>query len=104
MTERDHNLNIIIFIAIVTILSGVESWNEIEFYGELKEDWLKTVLELPNGIPSQNTFNRVFAALDPNEFERCFLNWIKSINEFTKGEVVSIDGKTIRVQNSHTYS
>ena len=93
---RYHNLNDIIFIAIAAVLSGAESWNEIEYYGEMKEDWLRTVLELPNGIPSHDTFNRLFSALDPNEFERCFLNWVKSVNESTKGEVVSIDGKTIR--------
>ena len=93
---RYHNLNDIIFIAIAAVLSGAESWNEIEFYGEMKEEWLKEVLELPNGIPSHDTFNRLFSALDPDEFEKCFLNWIKSVNEITKGEVVSIDGKTIR--------
>ena len=93
---RYHNLNDIIFIAIAAVLSGAESWNEIEYYGEMKEEWLKEFLELPNGIPSHDTFNRLFSALDPDEFEKCFLNWIKSINEITKGEVVSIDGKTIR--------
>lgn len=93
---RYHNLDDTIFIAIAAVLSGAESWNEIEYYGEMKEEWLKEVLELPNGIPSHDTFNRLFSALDPEEFEKCFLNWIKSINETTKGEVVSIDGKTIR--------
>jgi len=93
---RYHDLNDIIFIAIAAVLSGAESWNEIEFYGNIKKDWLETILELPNGIPSHDTFNRVFSALDADEFESCFLGWIKSINEATKGEVVSIDGKTIR--------
>ncbi len=93
---RQHNLNDIIFISIAAVLSGAESWNEIEFYGEMKEEWLKTVLELPNGIPSHDTFNRLFSALDPEEFEKNFLSWIKSINKSTKGEVISIDGKTVR--------
>jgi predicted transposase YbfD/YdcC len=93
---RRHNLDDIIFITIAAVLSGAESWNEIEFYGEMKEKWLKTILELPNGIPSHDTFNRLFSALDPNEFEKCFLNWIKSINKSNQGEIISIDGKTIR--------
>ena len=93
---RYHNLNDIIFITIAAVLSGAETWNEIEFYGEMKQEWLKEVLELPNGIPSHDTFNRLFSALDPVEFERCFLNWIKSVNKTTKGEVISFDGKTIR--------
>ncbi len=93
---RYHNLHDILFITIAAVLSGAESWNEIEFYGKIKKQWLKEVLELPNGIPSHDTFNRLFSALDADEFERCFLNWIKSLNEITKGEVVSIDGKTIR--------
>lgn len=56
---RYHNLNDIIFIAIAAVLSGAESWNEIEFYGEMKQEWLKEVLELPNGIPSHDTFNNL---------------------------------------------
>lgn len=93
---KHHKLDDIIFIAIASVLSGAESWNEMECYGEVKEDWLKTILELPYGIPSHDTFNRFFSALDPEEFESCFLNWIKSINKATKGEVIGIDGKTIR--------
>ncbi len=93
---KHHNFDDIIFIAIASVLSGAESWNEMEYYGEMKEDWLKTILELPNGIPSHDTFNRLFSSLDPDEFENCFLKWIKSINKAMVGEVVSIDGKTIR--------
>ena len=95
---RYHNLNDIIFIAIAAVLSGAESWNEIEFYGEMKEEWLKEVLELPNGIPSHDTFNRLFSALDPDEFEKCFLNWIKSVNEITKGGWLALMGKRLGVQ------
>ncbi len=68
----------------------------MEFYGIMKKSWLKTFLKLPNGIPSHDTFNRFFSALDPDEFENCFLEWIKSICVSTKGEIVSIDGKTMR--------
>jgi predicted transposase YbfD/YdcC len=91
-----HKLEDIIFIAIASVLSGVQSWNEMEMYGNIKMSWLETFLELPNGIPTHDTFNRFFSALDPDEFENCFLSWISSICSRTKGEVVSIDGKTMR--------
>jgi predicted transposase YbfD/YdcC len=71
----------------------------METYGEAKYQWLKQFLELPNGIPSHDTFSRVFARLDPEEFQNCFLNWIKSISQLIPGEVISIDGKTLR----HSY-
>lgn len=90
-----HNLEDIVFIAIASVLSGAETWNDMEDYGNQKKEWLKTILELPNGIPSHDTFNRFFSALDPNEFEDCFLDWVKDISNITQGEVVSIDGKTI---------
>ena len=70
--------------------------DEIESYGESKQDWLSGYLRLPGGIPSHDTFNRVFAAQDPLEFETCFLDWVKSVAEITDGEIISIDGKTIR--------
>jgi predicted transposase YbfD/YdcC len=71
----------------------------METYGKAKYQWLKQFLELPNGIPSHDTFSRVFARLDPEEFQNCFLNWIKSISQLIPGEVISIDGKTLR----HSY-
>jgi predicted transposase YbfD/YdcC len=64
-------------------------------YGCTKYEWLKTFLELPNGIPSHDTFARVFAQLNPQQFQECFLNWMKSIQKITLGEVVAIDGKTL---------
>jgi len=94
-TKR-HLMDDIIFIAIASVLSGGDSWNDMEEYGEIKKEWLSTFLELPNGIPSHDTFNRFFAALDADVFETCFLLWIKSIHQRTHGEVVSIDGKTMR--------
>jgi len=72
-----------------------ESWNDIADYGEDKQEWLKTFLTLPSGIPSHDTFNRVFAALDPDEMERGFVAWVSSIAKLTAGEVVAIDGKTL---------
>ncbi len=94
-TKR-HILDDIIFIAIASVLSGGDSWNDMEEYGQIKKEWLSTFLALPNGIPSHDTFNRFFAALDPDEFEICFLSWVKSIHQRTHGEIVSIDGKTMR--------
>jgi len=94
-TKR-HLLNDIMFITIAAVLSGAETWNTIEEYGKAKKEWLESILELPEGIPSHDTFGRVFAALDSEKFEDIFIRWIKSIQDNTEGEIVSIDGKTIR--------
>ncbi len=82
-------------IAIAAALSGAESWNDIADYGKAKLLWLKTFLALPAGIPSHDTFNRVFAALDPEELEKGFVAWVGSIAKLTAGEVVAIDGKAL---------
>ena len=71
----------------------------MEGYGRAKYEWLKQFLELPNGIPSHDTFARVFSQLKPEQFQQCFLSWIKSITRLNKGEVIAIDGKTLR----HSY-
>ena len=93
--NREHLLEEILLIAIAAVLSGAESWNDIAEYGEDKLEWLKTFLTLPSGIPSHDTFNRVFAALDPEEMERGFVAWVSSIAKLTAGEVVAIDGKAL---------
>lgn len=93
---KDHQLTDIIFITISAVLSGAESWYDIEDFGHSKQEWLKKYLKLPNGIPTHDTFNRVFAALDPNELSKCFLEWTQFVSRMTAGEVVSIDGKTLR--------
>lgn len=93
---KDHLLEDIIFIAIASVICGAESWNDMENYGQSKEEWLKGFLSLPNGIPSHDTFNRVFSSLDPDELEACFLEWVRSVANITQGEVVSIDGKSIK--------
>ena len=93
--NREHLLEEILLIAIAAVLSGAESWNDIADYGEDKQEWLKTFLSLPSGIPSHDTFNRVFAALDPAEMEKGFAAWVSSIARLTAGEVVAIDGKTL---------
>jgi predicted transposase YbfD/YdcC len=99
--KKQHLLTDIITITIAAALCGIESYNDIEDFGVVREDWLKTFLELPNGIPSHDTFNRVFANMDPVKFEACFRNWVNSILEGHIGQLISIDGKTIRGAKSH---
>lgn len=97
-TKR-HKLIDIITIAICAVICGADSWVGIETYGKAKQVWLKKFLELPNGIPSHDTFARLFARLDSQEFQQCFLAWIKSIAQITNGEVIAIDGKKLK----HSY-
>ena len=94
--RSDHLLEEILLITIAAVLSGADSWNEIEDYGKAKQDWLSSFLRLPGGIPSHDTFNRVFSLQDPAELETCFLGWVSSIAQRTAGEVVAIDGKSLR--------
>ena len=93
---REHVLEEILLIAIAAVLSGANGWNEIEDYACSKRDWFKSFLTLPGGIPSHDTFNRVFSALDPEELEKGFVAWVSSIARLTAGEVVAIDGKALR--------
>jgi predicted transposase YbfD/YdcC len=93
---KAHNLVDIIAIALLAILSGAEGWEEIETYGEAKQEWLKEFLELSNGIPSHDTFSRVFARIDPKEFQESFSGWLKTITEKLGVEVIAIDGKTLK--------
>jgi len=91
-----HLLVDILVIAICAVLCGADTWVEMEAYGHAKEPWLRQFLALPHGIPSHDTFGRVFARLKPEELQRCFLRWIQAVREVTHGEVVAIDGKTLR--------
>jgi predicted transposase YbfD/YdcC len=92
---KQHKLLDIIIIAICGMVCGAEGWVGIEEFGTEKEEWLKTIWELPNGIPSHDTFGRVFARLDPVKFEEGFFQWVHSLNETIAG-VIAIDGKTLR--------
>ena len=78
------------------ILSGAKPWNEIEDYADSKLEWFQSFLTLPGEIPSHDTFNRVFSALDPEELEKGFVAWVSSIAKLTAGEVVATDGKALR--------
>ncbi len=74
----EHKFIDILIIAICAIMSDGETWEDMENYGHDKEDWLRTFLELPYGIPSHDTFYRIFCALDPEAFETCFIRWVRS--------------------------
>src|ERR1035437_3996862 len=93
---REHFLGEILLISITAILNGANGWNEIEDYAHCKREWLKSFLTPPGGIPSHDTFNWVFSALDPEELEKGFVAWVSSIAKLTAGEVVAIDGKALR--------
>jgi predicted transposase YbfD/YdcC len=92
---KQHKLIDILIIAICAVICGAEGWGEIEQFGVEKQEWLETFLELPNGIPLHDTFNRVFARINPEEFERCFFEWAGALTETLEG-VIAIDGKTLR--------
>jgi len=94
-TKR-HKLLDILVIAVCAIICGADDWNAIEEFGKAKQEWFKGFLELPNDIPSHDTFNRVFAFLSPDIFCECFTNWVKDIIKILPGQVIPIDGKTIR--------
>ena len=93
---KRHELLDIIVITLCAVICGADNWVEIEEFGKAKRDWLAKFLKLPNGIPSHDTLGRVFGLLDPEQFGRCFINWVKSVSELAQGEVVAIDGKTLR--------
>lgn len=93
---KHHKLLDIVTIAICAVISNADGWTDIEAYGRAKETWLRQFLELPNGIPSHDTFARVFAKLDPIAFQKCFVRWVDAIRDKLPGDVIAIDGKTSR--------
>jgi predicted transposase YbfD/YdcC len=94
---KEHLLMDILVITLCAVISGAEGWEDIAEYGRAKQEWLSEFLSLPNGIPSEDTFARVFARLDPAQFQDCFLNWVKTIGQRLGAEAtIGIDGKTLR--------
>ncbi len=94
--NKKHNLLDIVTIAVGAVISRADGGNEVEIGTVHREDWLKTFLGLPNRIPSQDTFNRVFSALCPKSFFHCFNTWIHSVTELMQRTVIGLDGKKIR--------
>lgn len=91
-----HSLTDVVIIAILATVSGADTWVDIESFGKEKEKWLKQFLKLENGIPSHDTFARIFSILKPDEFQSCFQLWVQSTVIKTKGEVIALDGKSVR--------
>ena len=94
--KKLHLLLDIIVIAVCASVCGADKWEDVEIFGKAKEDWFKSFLELPNGIPSHDTFNRVFNRLDPVEFQNSFLSWVSAASDLIGGQVIAIDGKVLR--------
>ena len=86
----------IVAIAICAVIAGADDFVSIAEWGRQKRDWLSKILDLSSGIPSHDRFNAVFAALKPAELEKCLVSWITALHELTAGQVVAIDGKTLR--------
>ena len=94
-TKR-HQLLVIITIALCAVICGADTWVDVEEFGHAKRTWLETFLVLPNGIPSHDTFGRVFARLNPEQFQACFLSWVQAIHTVLPAQQIAIDGKTAR--------
>jgi hypothetical protein len=94
--NKRHLLLDITVIAICAAICGADTWTDVELFGQAKEQWFRTFLELPHGIPSHDTFGRVFALIDPEQFQARFRDWIAAVEERTEGEILALDGKQLR--------
>jgi len=92
---KKHPLLDILVIAVCTLLTGGEGFQDMELFGSSTRAWLQTFLALPHGIPSHDTCGRVFARLNPQRFQECFLSWTQAVAQLTQGALVSLDGKTV---------
>jgi hypothetical protein len=92
----EHKLINIITMVVCAVIAGADTWVEVEQFGHEKQEWFGKLLELPNGIPSHDTFDRVFGRIKPEQFQQCFLDWTQAVKGVTKGQVVPIDGKKLR--------
>ena len=94
-SNKRHKLIDIITIALCAVICGADTWEDIEEFGDTKKEWFERFLELPHGIPGHDTFARVFASMNPKEFQQAFLRWVEAVQTVTK-RIVAIDGKTLR--------
>ena len=99
--NRLHNLIDILLIGVISVLCGAETWKQMVEFSKSKEEFLRGFLELPQGIPSEDTINRVFSTIDSNQLEKCFIQWVDSIRQKRKGQLIAFDGKTIRGAKSN---
>lgn len=99
LLKTSHKLNEIITITLCAVIAGADDWVEIADFGNAKEEWFRTFMELPAGIPSHDTFGRVFSLINPREFEKSFAEWIQTVT--CKPGIVAIDGKTLRRSHDH---
>ena len=99
--NKFHKLEDILLIGIISVICAADTWKNMETYAKAKEEFLRSFLDLPNGIPSDDTFNRVFSSIDSEQFEACFVDWVSQLVNLTDGEVIPIDGKTIRGAKSN---
>jgi predicted transposase YbfD/YdcC len=93
---KEHRLVDLVTIVLCAVICGADDWVAVETFGRAKEGWLRTLLALPGGIPSHDTFGRVFARLDPDEFRGCFLAWVTAVVGAPGAQAVAVDGKTLR--------
>jgi predicted transposase YbfD/YdcC len=91
-----HQLLDVLFIIVAAGISGCNEWDQIALFGLARESWLRQYIELPNGVPSVHTLRRVLGFIDPSQFEKCFCRWTRELVRHSKGDIVSIDGKTVR--------
>ena len=92
----------ILIIAILAVICGADGWSDVELFGKNKKAWLKTFLKLPKGIPSHDTFGRVFAKIKPEEFQKRFMDWVQAVEQLTAGQVIAVDGKKLRRSHDRT--
>ena len=92
----EHKLLDMIVIAVCAVICGADTWVEVETFGKARQAWLESFLDLPHGIASHDTFGRLFACLSSHQFQKCFASWIKAVFTVSSGQVIAIDGKTLR--------
>lgn len=95
-SKNRHKLLDVVVLTVCAVLGGADDWVSIVSYARSKQDWFESFLELPGGIPSHDTFGRLFSLINPERFGECFLEWVSSVATLTDGRVVPIDGKTLR--------
>jgi predicted transposase YbfD/YdcC len=93
---KQHIFLEILILAICAVICGADGWSDVELFAKNKKAWLETFLKLPKGIPSHDTFGRVFAQIQPEEFQKRFIEWVQAIEQLTAGQVIAIDGKQLR--------